>query len=279
MTNLSFRKMHGLGNDFVIIDIRDGIQLPPKDVIGALTHRKTGIGCDQFIPFGPPKNPEADAFMRILNAPDASEVEACGNATRCVASILMKEQDKDEIVIETVAGLLKCRAVNGDREMIEVDMGIPKLDWQDIPLSEERDTLHLGIGEGDVQDPVGVNIGNPHAVFFVEDAEALNIEALGPGFETDPLFPAKANIEFAHIIDRQTIRMRVWERDTGVTAACGSAACATMVAAVRRDLVDRKADVVLDGGALSFHWREDDNHILMTGPVSGVFEGKVNIFN
>lgn len=266
--------MHGLGNDFIILDLRDGTPLPPRNKIAPLTDRKTGIGCDQFIPVLPPQNPAADCFMRILNHPDASEAEACGNATRCVASILMDESGKDIVVIETVAGLLKCRR---DGDMIQVDMGVPKTDWQDIPLTEECDTNHLNIEIGGVRDPGAANIGNPHCVFFVENAETLDIAALGPLAEHHPLFPEKTNVEFVHIIDRNTMRMRVWERDTGITMACGSAACGTMVAAFRRDLVDRKCEIILDGGSLFFDWRENDGHLFMTGPVTFVFEGQVDI--
>lgn len=263
--------MHGLGNDFIVVDVRDGTELPPREVIAAMTDRKTGIGCDQFIPILPPKTEGTDAFMRILNAPDGSEAEACGNATRCVADILMREKGKDKVVIETVAGLLECRKESDNQ--ITADMGIPKLGWRDIPLSEERDTLYLGIGKDNIQNPVGVNIGNPHAVFFMDSVRFLDIEKYGPYFETHDLFPAKANIEFVEVRSPTELRMRVWERDTGETEACGSAACATVVAAVLRGVAERKCRVLLNGGVLDFHWRESDGHVLMTGPVAYVFEG------
>ncbi len=267
---MHFTKMHGLGNDFIILDLRDGSPLPPIEKIAALTHRKTGIGCDQFIIMLPSE--KGTCFMKILNAPDASEVEACGNATRCVADILLRESGKDKVVIETLGGLLECWRESDER--ITTDMGVPKLGWEDIPLSEERDTLHLLIGEGEAQDPVGVNVGNPHAVFFVDDAENFPVREIGPKIEHHPLFPRKANIEFATIIDRENIRMRVWERDAGETDACGSGASATIVAAVRRDLVNRKCAIHLNGGTLNFHWREIDDHILMTGAVAYVFDGE-----
>lgn len=274
---MNFRKMHGLSNDFIIIDLRDGTPLPAREKIAALTNRKTGIGCDQFIPILPSKTEGTDAYMMILNAPDATEAEACGNATRCVADILLTETGKSEVVIETLGGLLK--GWREDDRRITVDMGAPKLDWRDIPLSEERDTLHLGIGakndEGEAQDPVGVNVGNPHGVFFVDNVEDFPVQKLGPILEHDPLFTAKANIEFVTVQDRQNMRMRVWERDTGETQACGSAACATIVAAVRRGLVERRAHVHLNGGMLDFHWREEDDHILMTGPIAYVFDGEI----
>lgn len=266
---MKFIKMHGLGNDFVIVDQRGGTPLPDKDRIAALTDRKTGIGCDQFIPISPAKSKDADCFMRILNAPDASEVEACGNATRCVAEIIMRDKETVSCVIETVAGLLRCSKEEGG--LITVDMGVPGLEWSDIPLSQDCDTLHLPL-DGD---PVGVNIGNPHCVFFMNDTvENYPVQEHGPKIEHHPLFPQKTNVEFCNVLDRQTIRMRVWERDAGETNACGSGACATAVAAIRRDFVDRKCSVVLNGGTLSFYWREEDDHILMTGPTSYVFEGE-----
>ncbi len=272
---MNFKKMHGLGNDFIIIDLRDGTPLPPREKIAAMTDRKTGIGCDQFIPILPPKSEGADAYMMILNAPDASEVEACGNATRCVAALLMEEGGTDKVVIETVAGLLPCWKEADGR--ITANMGVPKFGWRDIPLSEQRDALHLNIGEGDAQDPVGVNVGNPHAVFFVDDVENFPVRELGPLLEHNPLFPQKANIEFVTILSPTEMRMRVWERDTGETEACGSAACATHVAAVLRGLCERKARVILNGGALDFHWREGDDNILMTGPAAHVFDGVVEL--
>ena len=269
---INFQKMHGLSNDFVIIDCRDTGQMPPKHVMAAITHRKTGVGCDQLIPILPPKDPKADAFMRIINSPDASEAQACGNATRCVADILMNEKGTDECVIQTVAGLLRCTR-DGGTGLITVDMGVPRLEWGQIPLSKPCDTLHLPL-DGD---PVGVNIGNLHCVFFVDNVEDLDVHKSGVKVEHDPLFPEKTNVEYAKIIDSTHIRMRGWERDSGETQACGSAACATMVAAVRRGLVERHCDVILNGGVLNFHWREDDSHLFMTGPVAYVFKGSMEI--
>lgn len=271
---MKFIKMHGLGNDFIIVDLRNGGELPSKDKIAVLTNRKTGIGCDQFIAVLPPKSDNADCFMRIFNAPDASEVEACGNATRCVADLLMKDLDKDAVTVETVAGYLECSSEDDGR--ITVDMGVPKLGWQDIPLSKDVDTLEIDMGIDNLPRGVGVNIGNPHCVFFIdEDAEKFDVTGTGPKIENHALFPRKTNVEFCNVIDRQTIRMRVWERDAGETDACGSGACATAVAAMRRGLVDRKCRINLNGGALDFHWREGDDHILMSGPATYVFEGYV----
>lgn len=266
---MKFTKMHGLGNDFIVVDLRGGGELPDKERIASLTNRKTGIGCDQFIPILPAKSDKADCFMRILNAPDASEVEACGNATRCVADMIMRDKNEDACVIETVAGFLYCTRT--EQGLISVDMGKPKFEWTEIPLSQDCDTLHLPL-DGN---PVGVNIGNPHCVFFIaDDVEHYPVREHGSRIEHDPLFPQKTNVEFCNVLDRQTIRMRVWERDAGETDACGSGACAVAVAAIRRDLVDRQCSVILNGGTLSFHWREQDDHILMTGPASYVFEGE-----
>lgn len=234
-----------------------------------MTNRKTGIGCDQLIPILPAQDERADAFMRIINSPDATEAQACGNATRCVADILMNEKETDSAVIQTVAGLLYCTR-DQKTGLITVDMGVPRLEWDKIPVSKQCDTLHLPMPG----DPVGVNIGNPHCVFFVDDAESYNVAKFGPLVEHDPLFPEKTNVEYATVIDRGHIRMRVWERDTGETQACGSAACGTIVAAVRRGLVDRRCEVMLNGGPLQFHWREEDGHLLMTGPVAYVFTGE-----
>lgn len=267
---MRFIKMHGLGNDFVILDLRGGTKAPAPEKIAALANRKTGIGCDQVILLLPKKKPEIALFMAIYNQ-DGSEAEACGNATRCVASLVMKETGRDMTAIETVAGTLQCWREPDGR--ITVDMGEPKFGWKEIPLAEERDTLNLKIGEGNVKDPVGVNVGNPHAVFFVKDVEKLDVAKIGPRFESDKLFPSKTNVEFVDVRSPKELRMRVWERNAGETHACGSGACATLVAAVRRGLADRKADIVLDGGTLSIDWSEKDNRVRMTGPASYVFDG------
>lgn len=274
---IPFTKMHGLGNDFVILDRRIQGSMPPREVMARMTDRKRGIGCDQVIPILPPQDPEADVFMRIINSPDATEAQACGNATRCVADMIMREKGTDSCVIQTVAGLLRCERLEDGR--VRVDMGIPRLEWNEIPVREACDTLHLPLpleGKGG-ELPVGVNIGNPHAVYFVPDVESFRVKEVGPLIEHDPLFPEKANIEFAKIIDRHHIRMRVWERDSGETEACGSAACATMVAAVRRGYVDRQCIVTLNGGDLEFYWRESDGHLFMTGPAAHVFDGVFSI--
>lgn len=270
-----FLKMHGLGNDFVVIDARHQPYAPDEAEVRAIADRKTGVGCDQFIVVEPAQDSRAAAFMRIRNA-DGSEVSACGNASRCVGWLLLEETGGDRIVFETAAGLLEAaRAGDG---LITVDMGPANLEWTAIPLAQPLDTLHLPIDQsypgGGVSDPVAVNMGNPHCVFFVDDADAVPVAGIGPGLEHHPLFPARTNVEFASVETPTRIRMRVWERGTGITRACGTGACATLVAAARRGLTGRTADVVLDGGTLTIAWR-DDGHVLMTGPVAVSFTGRL----
>lgn len=264
-----FVKMHGLGNDFAVFDARAGGFAPAPGQVKAIADRRTGVGCDQLIVIEPPRDRQADLFMRIYNA-DGSESGACGNATRCVAWLAMRESGRREAIVETVAGLLDAED-KGDG-LIGVDMGPARLDWREVPLAEARDTLHLGIGSGPLQDPVGVSMGNPHAVFFVPDVAAVVLEEHGPRLEKNPLFPEFANIEVAQVLAPGRIRMRVWERGCGITRACGTGACATLVAAARRGLTDRKAEVILDGGSLFIEWLPDD-HVLMTGPVAVSFTG------
>lgn len=264
---MKFTKMHGVGNDFVILDQREGAETLTPELIRHLCDRQTGVGCDQLIIMEPSER--TDVFMRIYN-PDGSQSGACGNATRCVADLTGAK------TVETLAGILKARKVAGG--LIEVDMGKPGLEWQDIPMSEPTDTLHLNIGEGIAADPVAVSMGNPHCVFFVKDVEQVNIELLGPHYEHYPIFPERTNVEFVQVMDETTVRLRTWERGAGLTLACGSAACATVVASVRRDLTDRKIEVIADGGTLQLEWRESDDHVLMTGPVAYVFEGELSNF-
>lgn len=269
MSGRAFIKMHGLGNDFVVIDARTEPLVLSDAQASAVADRKTGVGCDQFIVIEPPKNGRADAAMRIRNA-DGGEVEACGNATRCVAQLLMKEQGKNRIAIDTVAGLLLAEDAGDGR--VAVDFGPARLEWREIPLARAMDTLHLDLTLGPLADPVAVNIGNPHAVFFVPDAEAIDLKTLGPQLERHPLFPERCNIEAATVLSRTRIRMRVWERGVGITRACGTGACATLVAAARRGLAERKADVILDGGTLEIEWTAN-GHVRMTGPVATSFSG------
>ncbi|WP_337997835.1 diaminopimelate epimerase [Oleispirillum naphthae] len=263
-----FRKMHGLGNDFVVIDARaEPLTLSPA-AAAALADRRSGVGCDQAIVIEPGDG-EAAAFMRIYNA-DGSEVSACGNATRCVARLLMEEAGTAETTLRTRAGLI--RAFAGKDGLITADMGPAGLDWRAIPLAEAHDTLALPLAAGGYGEPVAVSMGNPHAVFFVHDAEAVALSAIGPVIEVHPMFPEKTNVEFAHLIAPDRIRMRVWERGTGITRACGTGACATAVAAARRGLAGRASEVVLDGGSLFVEWTED-GRVLMTGPATLAFTG------
>ena len=267
--SISFVKMHGLGNDFGVLDARETPLSLGDSQARAIADRNTGVGCDQLIVIEPGVAKSADAFMRIYNA-DGSEVDACGNATRCVASLIMSEEQSPTAVIETGAGLLYTRQETGG--LVRVDMGEVKLDWADIPVAEEKDTLHLGLEEGALKDPVGVNVGNPHAVFFVEDGAAIPLAELGPILEHHELFPEHVNVGVAEIQSRSSIRLRVWERGAGITQACGTGACAALIAASRRGLTDRTAEVILDGGALTIEW-SDDNHVHMTGPVATSFSG------
>ncbi|QQG35669.1 MAG: diaminopimelate epimerase [Micavibrio aeruginosavorus] len=268
---IHFTKMHGLGNDFVVIDLTQGGDAITPTQAQTIADRRRGVGCDQVLVMESPRQPHADLFMRIYN-PDGSEAGACGNGTRCVSALYMKQKGADRCVIETVAGLLPAKKVG---DLIQVDMGEPRTRWDQIPLSRECDTLNLGIlhGRQTMTEPVAVNVGNPHTVFFVDDVSRVDIEKWGPEVENHVLFPQRTNVEFAEVLTPETIRVRVWERGTGVTQACGSGACATIVAAARRGLTGRKAEIVLDGGSLLLEWRAEDNHILMTGPTTYVFDG------
>lgn len=260
---VDFIKMHGLGNDFVVLDARvrplPGAMTPA--VAAALADRNTGIGCDQLIVLEP--SSDADLTMRIYNQ-DGGEVEACGNATRAVGLLV-----GGAATISTAGGLLVTRA---DDKGIAVDMGVPRFDWQDIPLAYAMDTLAMPVGWDELEQPVAVNVGNPHAVFFVTDCDAVPLERLGPEIEHDQLFPARINVNVATVIDRSHIRLRVWERGVGETRACGTGACATAVAAMRRGLVERSVTVSLAGGDLVITWGED-GRVTMTGPATESFRG------
>jgi diaminopimelate epimerase len=263
--------MHGLGNDFVVLDARGGGARLSEDAVRAVGDRRRGVGFDQLLTIEP--STRGDAFMRIHN-PDGSESGACGNGTRCVAALLMDESGRDSLTIETRAGLLRSwRNVDG---AVTVDMGKPRLDWRDIPLARAMDTLRLDYAMGALEGPAAVNMGNPHVVFFVPDAEAIDLPALGPRVETDPLFPERTNVNVASRRADGSLRLRVWERGAGITAACGSGACATLVAAARRGIVKgRKAVLHLNGGPLTIEWSADDS-VLMTGPVATSFAGTLS---
>jgi diaminopimelate epimerase len=265
-----FRKMHGLGNDFVVLDRREDDLAVDADLARALADRRTGIGCDQLILVEPPRHGAAQAFMRILNA-DGSEAEACGNASRCVARLLADETGDPRVRIETVAGLLDAEQLPDGR--VAVDMGPARIGWDEIPLASPMDTLRVDLALGPLAEPVCTNIGNPHATFFVADAEAIDLGVLGPQLEHDKLFPERANIGLATVRDPEHIRLRVWERGAGITRACGTGACAALVAANRRGLTGRHAKIALDGGELDILWRHD-GHVMMTGAASFAYEGR-----
>jgi len=273
-----FTKMHGLGNDFVVVDARERPFSLDETKARAIADRRTGIGCDQLLILEKPAGGRglADVFMRIRNN-DGGEVSACGNGARCVADYVMRESGRDAIVIETAAGMLDAslapQGPRGERR-VTVDMGPALLDWREIPLAEAQDTNHLALALGPLKDPVAVSMGNPHAVFFVDNAEAINIAGLGAVLERHSLFPERANIEVVQVLSPARLRMRVWERGVGITQACGTGACAAVVAAARRGLTGRRATVVLDGGELDIEWL-NDGHVLMTGPVAVSFTGEI----
>jgi len=265
---IRFRKMHGLGNDFVIIDARNqSIQLNKQKCL-ALSDRKTGIGYDQLILIEQTKNKSADAFMRIYNA-DGSQAGGCGNATRCVAKLLMKETQKKETTIETMAGLLKAK--KDKNNLITVNMGAPKLSWNEIPLKEKADTLKLNLSIDNISNPTCVNMGNPHTIFFAQNLDEINLEIIGPQIETHEMFPEKTNVEIVKIISPTHLKIHTWERGTGITRACGTGACASLVAAVQHNLAERKAKTELKGGDLFIEW-DQNNDILMTGPATTTIE-------
>ena len=257
-----FIKMHGLGNDFVVLDGRaHAVPAVTPSLARAIADRRIGIGCDQLILLEPAAT--ADVRMRIFNA-DGSEVSACGNATRAVAMLL-----GGPARIETAAGLLTATPAGAG---IAVDMGTPRFGWDEIPLAYPMDTLDMPVGWDNLENPAAVNVGNPHAVFFVPDCDAIALDRLGPVIETDPLFPERVNVNAATVESRDSIRLRVWERGAGLTLACGTGACATAVAAMRRGLVDRTVTVTLPGGALQIAW-DDAGTITMTGPATESFRG------
>ena len=272
-----FRKMNGLGNDFAVLDARQsGLRLGSSDA-RRIADRSQGVGCDQVIVIEPSER--ADAFMRIINA-DGSEVDACGNATRCVAALLAQELARAEVSIETGAGLLHCAMQAAGT--VTVDMGPPRLGWAEIPLARAfADTTTLDVSfdggaAGRLDAPGAVNVGNPHCVFIVQDLQTYDLASIGPRIEHDPLFPERVNVSLAQVLGLDAIRLAVWERGAGLTRACGTAACAAVVATARKRLTGRTVSVALPGGNLRIEWRERDDHILMTGPwqldYEGVFE-------
>jgi diaminopimelate epimerase len=275
---IPFLKMNGLGNEFVVFDARAEPVHLPQGAIERLGG-EGGIGFDQMITVERSKA-GADAFMRIHNR-DGGEVDACGNGTRCVGWLLMGENKRDRATIETNAGLLRAYET-GRPEMVTVDMGQPRFLWNEIPLAEEfRDTraIELQIGPIDapiLDSPSVVNMGNPHAIFWVDDVEGYDLARFGPLLENHPMFPERANISLAHVAARDAITVKTWERGVGLTKACGTAACAAAVTAMRKKLVDNRVTVTLPGGPLTVEWR-DDGHVWMTGPVETEFEGLLDL--
>ena len=271
MRGVPFIKMHGLGNDFVVIDARADVYAVDAAAARAIGDRHRGVGFDQLLMLERPRQAGADVFMRILNT-DGSEAEACGNGTRCVAYLIAREKGKERIVVETVAGLLETHA--GDRNCVSVDMGEARFGWREIPLARECDTLHLPLTLGPLRDGVATNMGNPHATFFVEDAAVVDLATIGQKLEYDPLFPERANIGVAQMVGENRLRLRVWERGTGLTLACGSGACAAGVAAARRGLTGRTVEVMVEHGTLTIEWLRDD-HVMMTGGISLAYRGEL----
>lgn len=259
---LGFMKMHGAGNDFVVIDRRAGGPVISPALARAIADRHRGVGFDQLATIDP--DPEAGASLTFFNA-DGSVSAACGNATRCIANHLMGQSDTDTLSLRTDRGLLQAKRSSSGA--VSVNMGAPSLNWADIPLARDLDSLHLPI-EGD---PVATGMGNPHCTFFVDDAEAVDLVQRGPEIEHHPLFPERTNVQFAHVIGPDHLRMRVWERGTGITLASGSSSCAVAVAAHRRGLTGRTVTLDLDGGQLHIDWQEDG--VWMTGPTAHVFTG------
>jgi diaminopimelate epimerase len=259
---IGFTKMHGLGNDFVVLDGR-GDPLPVIDgaAAAAIADRHAGIGCDQLIVLS--SSTSADLRMRIFH-PDGSEVEACGNASRAVGLLV-----GEPVRIETLGGVI---AAGPAVEGIAVEMGRPRFGWEDIPLAYPADTHMLPLAWEELVKPAAVNVGNPHVIFFVDDPWAVDLARLGPMIETDAIFPERVNVNVAAITGRESIDLRVWERGAGLTLACGTGACATAIGAMRRGLVERKVIVTLPGGPLSIQWRDDDE-IVMTGPATESFRG------
>jgi len=263
---LPFLKMHGLGNDFVVIDARGGADPTGSGLVSAMGDRHFGVGFDQLAVIRDAG--DADAAVDFWNS-DGSMSGACGNATRCVAQLLFDE-GAETVTLRTERGLLTAEPAPGG--LVRVDMGPPTLDWREIPLARAQDTVRLDAIEGE---PCAANMGNPHCVFFVPDAEAAPVETLGPEIERHPLFPERTNVEFVEVIDRRTIRLRVWERGAGVTLACGSGACAAVVAGIRRGFLDEEVEVRLDGGNLTVSW-DGESGVKMTGPTARVFSGQLD---
>jgi diaminopimelate epimerase len=270
----AFRKMNGLGNDFVVLDARTKPISLSEDQARAIANRKTGVGCDQLIVIE--KSSVADVRMRIWNA-EGGEVPSCGNASRCIADIIFSETGEDTATIDTKGGFLI--ATKAGDKLVTIDQGAPKFGWKDIPLSEAfADTRHIELQYGPIDAPLihspsVVNVGNPHCIFWVNDLDVVDLSRAGPMLENHPLFPERANISFAKVVARDHIILKVWERGAGLTQACGTAACATMAAGYRIKIIDSACRISLPGGDLLMNVREHDGHVMMTGPAAYDFEG------
>ena len=275
---LPFVKMNGLGNEIVVVDLRGSSKVFTSEEAAAIA-RDRQSHFDQMMELHRPATSGTESLVRIYNT-DGSEAGACGNGMRCVGWVLAKDLGRNQFKVETRAGVLD--TVVRDQTSITVDMGEPKFGWQDIPLAEEfRDTRAIELQIGPINNPVlhspsVVNVGNPHAIFWVDDVDAFDLARLGPMLESHPIFPERANISLAHVASPESIRLRTWERGAGLTRACGSAACAAAVSAARKRLTGRIVDVALPGGTLNVAWGAD-NHILMTGPVEFEYEGVIDL--
>jgi diaminopimelate epimerase len=262
-TFLPFRKMHGLGNDFVVVDERGAAPRVTEALARAIADRHRGVGFDQLAVMS--NSPTADLHLTFWNS-DGTTAAACGNATRCIARLVMDQTEQSALTITTERGTL--RAVDAGNGLTAVNMGQPQLDWHEIPLTEQMDTLHLPIDGS----PTATGMGNPHCTFFVDDAEAVDLATRGALIEHHPLFPQRTNVQFASLISPHHLRMRVWERGVGITLASGSSSCAVAVAAARRGLTGRTVTITLDGGDLAIDWRDDG--VWMTGATAYVFDGQ-----
>ncbi|MGO9673737.1 MAG: diaminopimelate epimerase [Methylocella sp.] len=278
LANRLITKMNGLGNEILVLDLR-GAGVSVSAAEARAIARTKRLAFDQLMALHDPRTPGTEAFVKIFNA-DGSEAGACGNGARCVVWTLLRDDARDEIIIETAAGLLACRRLGEWR--FSVEMGAPRLEWRDIPLSraaEDTRAIDLSFGPPDapiLQNPAVVNMGNPHAIFFVDDIAAFDLAAIGPALEHDPIFPERANISLARVVSNDHIELKVWERGVGLTLACGSGACAALVAAARRGLAGRRARISLPGGDLDILWRESDGMVVMTGPVAFEFETRLD---
>lgn len=276
LANHSFKKMNGLGNEIVVVDMR-GSPAAISAAEARAAAQSGGVPYDQMMALYPPRTAGTDSFVRIFNS-DGSEAGACGNGMRCIASLLMAETGKNALTFETETGLLDCWKAN--EKLFTVDMGKPRFAWNEIPLAEEfSDTRKIELQAGPIDKPIlhspsAVSMGNPHAIFWVDDVEAYDLAKFGPLLEHHPIFPERANITLAAVKSRDHIVIRTWERGAGLTRACGSAACAAAVAAARLNKTGRKVRVTLPGGDLTIEWRESDDHVLMTGPVTFEYEGR-----